>query len=245
MKRLLVALIAVALTCLPLNGQWAAVLAGRTPVAAGSTVAIDTTAKAGGASPSITSVVTITVNGANSNRCLVVVAGAGDPDGTGHRVITGVNSVLGGAFTKITGTEVASSDWVGGSGWYLLAPANGSHVITVTYTNTCDQTDAFALSLYNVDQSTPFGTAATATAISGTASGSVTLGSDDLLVAFICTDAAALTNTVGTRAQYDANVGGDTSFEAGTNTGTGSIAYTSTLTSDDWVWIGIPVNGAP
>ena len=209
----------------------------------GASVAIDTTAKDGGTLLPNTSLTFDIAVATNSNKCLLVFGGAGDATAA-ERVITGVSSSLDDALTAVPSSSIASSDWVTASAWYKVNPTVGTHTITITYTNVVDQGDGFALSLYNVNQSTPFGTAVTATGISTTATGSATLASTEMLCACICTDAAALTNTVGTRKQYDANVGSDTTFEMGTNTGTGSIAYTSTLSSDDWVWCGVPVKSA-
>jgi hypothetical protein len=210
----------------------------------GSNVTYDTSAKSGGGTFTSVRTITITV-GNNSNRVLIVCSGAGD-DTQAHGYIASVTSDLGGTFVAVSGSEVASTSWVTASAFYLIAPAIGTHTLTVNNVNLNNQIDAMAISLYGVDQSSPFGTVSTSGSTGTAPTASVTLGADDMAVGFINTDSEnSLTFTAGTERQKDLNVDSDTAYGLATNTGTGSVAISATTASEKYALLVIPVNGAP
>lgn len=208
----------------------------------GSNVTYDTSAESTGGTATNTQTISITV-AANSNKLLLVFPSAGN-DNLANAVVTVVSSSVDGAFTSVGG--VNGTAWVRTECWRLTAPTAGAHTLTVTWTNTCSQVYATAISLYNVDQTTPVG-AATTSGGSGTGpTGAVTLGADDMAVGQCATDAeGTLASTVGTHRQNIASLGADIDVSLATNTGTGSISTTWTSGNDSFAVVVVPVNGAP
>ena len=219
--------------------------ASRPPPAAGgggSNVTFDTSAKAGCGS-STTRTITITVAN-NSNRLLIVMPSAGDGTSS-DRVVSSVSSDLDGAFTHVTSGDADDNNFVRTEAWRKTAPTVGTHTITVTYGGTVIAAEAFAISLYGVDQTTPIGTPTTASATSAAPTGAVTLGSDDMAVGGITTDSETLSWTTGTSRQVTENCDNDVSSGLATNTGTGSTSVTASTINQPYALVVLPVNGAP
>lgn len=106
-----------------------------------------------------------------SNRLLVVSVSS--RDGTdADRPVTGVtyNSV---AMTKAREDNDDTLDLTT-SIWYLIAPSTGSNTIAVTHAGTVDAAGAGAVSLNNVDQTTPLDASSGASGTSTTATASLT-----------------------------------------------------------------------
>jgi hypothetical protein len=220
---------------------------GLDATAAAADVAIDSSAKG---TPStggtFSETVDITV-ASNSNRLLIVLAGAGDSS-PADRVISGVSSTLGGSFASVTGASVQEPNWCGIDVWYLVAPAVGTHTVTMTYAGSVVQAEVMATSLYNVNQSAPFGTVATSGS-SGTSSAapsvSATLATGELLIGGLFTDSSTISSfSAGTSRQEEENIVSDTAMGIATNTGTGTIAITAATADEAYAMVGIPVKPA-
>lgn len=207
-------------------------------------VTIDTSAKSTGGIDVTTQTISITV-GNNANRLLIVGGGAGG-NSSSNRTISSVSSNVDGSFgTNIGGGDDAN--WTAARMFKLVNPTVGAHTITVTWTGQVRQGLAMAISLYDVDQTTPVGTV---TSVSGTVAttaptGAVTLASGDMAVGFICTDSEnTLTNSVGTERQKTLNIDGDTAYSLATNTGTGSTSITWATASEKYAAIVAPIKVA-
>ena len=98
-----------------------------------------------------------TVNN-NSNRILIVQTGTG-----GIYSSHSVNSVRYGnnALTKVTNVNSSGSKNSDSELWYLLNPPNGTAAVYVNFKSTQDDQAGAASDYYNVNQTTPLGTAAT------------------------------------------------------------------------------------
>jgi hypothetical protein len=128
--------------------------------------------------------------------------------------------------------------------WYLVNPPSGTYNIVATKTNTFGNLIG-ASTFYNVDQTTPFGTVATASGTSVTSSLSVASASaSQLVVDGIGTDGNDPTNTVGqTQLWNQPPSGGNWPAAAAYKQGTGGTVNMSwTVNSSDWADIGVPIN---
>jgi hypothetical protein len=213
----------------------------------GSNATYDTSAISACGVGIATRVINITV-ASQSNRCLIVAAGAGD-NVIADRTVDSVSSDVSGAFTLVGSASADDANFCRMEMWRLIAPATGAHVITVTYSGgATGAAVAGAISLYGVDQSTPIGTptVVNGTVASTTPNGAVTLGSDDMLVAGLFTDSdSTLSWTIGTSRQVATGCASDTCFGLATNTGTGSISAQASTSNEKYALVVIPVNGAP
>lgn len=179
--------------------------------------------------------------GNNSNRVLYVCVGVGI--NTGADNVTSVSSNVNGAFTEVQ--QASDGNWVNSQIWRLTNPSTGAHVITVTF-NLATQQATTAISLYNVNQTTPNGTPVVSTGTSGTSvTGTVTLGANDMALGFLGSDSETLSVTTGTQRQEVENVESDTAYNMATNTGTGSVSVVWSQTSNGYAAITLPVNAAP
>lgn len=135
-----------------------------------------------------------------------------------------------------------------GSWWYLTAPSTGAQTITVTYAGgaTCEQAEAMAISLYDVNQTTPVGATVQvngSAASTAPTTGNVTLTANQMLVAGIATDSGNQVDiATGVQRQSEINVGGDTAYALATNTGTGSVAITWTTNNETYALVGLRVD---
>jgi hypothetical protein len=212
----------------------------------GSTVTIDASNNGTGSfnSGGLTSVtVTLTV-ASNSNRVVYVYVCGGGTGGVED--VTGVSSNVDGALTDIgTATD---SNFLYVSVWRLLNPTAGAHTFTASFGSfTTTDAVAFAISLYNVNQTTPNDTLVTASGSSTgpTASGSLVTG-DMAVGALMSDDNAGIAVTTGTQQREVENIGGgnDTSGSLATNTGNGTIAITWSQDATGWAVAYVPVNQA-
>lgn len=128
--------------------------------------------------------------------------------------------------------------------WYLLAPAIGTHSIAASSSTNANSSGG-AVSYYNVDQTTPFGTVATATGSTATnqnISDSVTTTSTDQVVLGVLGTNNTSTNGSGTPLWNDNFV----FFSLGaTKPGTGgNVSVDFNVNNGDWGIIGVPINPA-
>lgn len=212
------------------------------------TVTYDTSAKSTFTAASATASISITV-GANANKVLYVFAGVGD--GTlANRTVDSVSSSVNGAFTAVSSGLADDGNFMHLESWKLVNPTAGAHTITVTYvpSGTAEQVLAFAISLYNVDQTTPNGTPTVVNgSVASTApTAAVTLAANEMAIGAIATDSGpVLSVTTGTERQVTQNVAGDTAYSLASNTGSGSVSITWATGSEAYALVVIPVKGAP
>lgn len=244
MKRLIVYL-GILIAVSAFAGTWVASPGKGSHAAAGggNTVTIDTSAKGGGFGATVNASLSITV-ASNSNRVLYVFIGTGSSSGTDE--VGSVSSSLNGALTQV-GSAASDSAWQNSQVWRLINPSVGTHSITTSLGGQA-LSEIMAISLYNVDTTTPNDTITlgNGTAASSTPSGSVTLTTGEMAVGFLGTDGeTGLSVTVGTQRQETENVQSDSAFSLATNTGTGTVSVAWAATSATYALIVVPVNAAP
>lgn len=169
--------------------------------------------------------------GSGSNRLLVVITR--DPTGV---VCSGVS--YGGVSLTYGGAIGTYLTW-----WYLVAPATGSN--TLAFTSAYCLLGYEASTWSDADQTTPVGTAVTATGNSTTpATGSVTVPTNGAAVGgfYHHYSSGAPSITSGTALDGFINGNGRT-WGHGYRTSTGSLAW-STAYAYDWEAVGIPINVA-
>lgn len=124
--------------------------------------------------------------------------------------------------------------------------AASSNVFSMT-TVTADAISLFtagAVALSDVDQTTPFGTAAVNSGNSGTASVSVASATGELVVGSIATDAETGITETGTLLFEDQNVGSDISAGAQYYSGAATVTVQWSLASNPWAVGGVSVKPA-
>ena len=162
------------------------------------------------------------------------------------RSFTGV-TYNGVALTRLTTkTSVNAYEEV----WYLVGPASGTHNLVATE-NTSGEASMEAATFYNVDPTTPLGTAATA---AGTTTGTqpTSLNVSTSTTAQVVVDAIAIDTATGTSLSngtgqtqlwnYAAGSGAFVSggaYKSGTG---GTVNMSWNVTSSDWADIGVPLN---
>lgn len=181
---------------------------------------------------------------ANSNRVLivdVVTAGAAWPT-----TVSGI-TYDGGAMTLVTSVE-SPNGYSRTERWRLIAPATGAKSIVVTFTGPGISYAIAARSYYDVNQTTPLGTSATASANSGTnATVDVTSATGELVIDAVGVTEPATTATVGSGQTQRSNVvssGGFTDQRCATAEEDGATSVTMNWTlgaSAMWSIIGSPL----
>jgi len=205
----------------------------------------DATADDNGSAASATHTLSHTCS-TEQNRCLLVWVTCVDATETAPSGVT-YNSV---AMTKKGST--ATNGTMSISLWQLVAPATGANNIVATFGTACDAIHIGSLSFYGVNQTTPLGTAATATGSSVTPSVNVACGVDDVVTdgATIQAVGTPFTPGSGQTERWDrsfqgssgADVTGSTERATGTTT-TMDHTVSTTGTSGAWAIIGVAVNG--
>jgi hypothetical protein len=101
---------------------------------------------------------TITV-AANANKALFACIQWTDA-AAGTATVNGVSSSVDGAFTAVTGSELVATAGgavdVGISWWVLVNPTAGAHTVTATMSAATDAKVVNLVSVYNVNQVTPY-----------------------------------------------------------------------------------------
>lgn len=123
-----------------------------------------------------------------SERALIVVAGGQSAD---------VGDITGVTYNAVSLTnwwDVSANNFLGSTGWHLVAPATGINSCVVTYSGATDYLRAIANSFTGVDQSTPVGAASTQSGWLTDPSLDVAAGStEDLVIDGLFTDDDPLT----------------------------------------------------
>lgn len=180
-----------------------------------------------------------------STRLLLVTIGIWDPLGE-----TSVSSVTygGAALARVTGlTPPDSADAGLVDMWYRLAPAEGTANIVVTLADVHAILLTGAVDFTGVDQTTPFGTPATATGTAATITVNISSATGELVVDAVKsfrTGNTALSPGANQTEHVDINSGATDSHavstEAGAATVTMSWTYTDgTLTDYSWATAGV------
>lgn len=126
-------------------------------------------------------------------------------------------------------------------GLTIVAPATGAQSVTVNFAGTNDASSLAVVTATSVDQTTPFGTPATATGNSTTPSVNVSAAVDDLVVdnvVYVGTGAA----TAGagqTGRTANANVAGEFGHATSTESGAATVTMSWTIASGNWAIGGI------
>jgi len=190
----------------------------------------------------------------NANRCMLV--GSAGYDATlGNTIVSSIShdgSTAGWA-------SVVTNPGPGGvtdraSIWRKVAPSAVSAPVVVTFAGTCDHIGANALSLYDVDQTTPIGTAASAEGTSGAATVNVSSATGGMVYDVVYNYGNSLTNTgtVGASQTQRANTvlktyaGARALMLASTEPGAATVTMSWTLSHpDEWVQAACPIQAAP
>lgn len=209
-------------------------------------IAFDAATSFNGGASQVSSVTFAHTVGSGANRILVV--GVALRNGTGQSV-TGVtyNGVaMTSAGVAINGTTVRTSLWT------LVNPASGTHDVVVSMSAAAVVAGG-AHSYTGVDQTTPIGTAATATGNSNAPSVNVSSATDQLVVDSGGHSNSTSNGTVGsgqTQSYHDKSTGAATSNvvaygsrEAGAPTVTMSWS-TSDSNARPWAIVGVPLRPA-
>lgn len=132
-------------------------------------------------------------------------------------------------------------------GLTIVAPATGAQSVTVNFAGVNDNASLAVVTATSVDQTTPFGTAATATGSSATPSVNVSAAVNDLVVdnvVYVGTGAA----TAGagqTQRTANTNVGpGEFGHATSTEAGAATVTMSHTIASANWAIGGIAFKAA-
>lgn len=138
-----------------------------------------------------------------------------------------------------------------GTGFYLVAPAAGSHTLTCTWSSSVSSGWWFAVPWVNVNQSTPTRTVATPTTDGGTCNtnASITIAnatSGDTVFNFLESDTAGIITLTGNLTQLGvvshqggsaANSGTQFTYATGSTTATWTSGSTYCWSMGGWAWI--------
>jgi hypothetical protein len=216
----------------------------------GNTVTIDSTSLPSRRDSAGTTITVTNTVGSGSNRLLVIMVGVGDSSGVTDRSVNSVTSDQGGTFVAYAAGDDAN--FCRAEIWYLVAPATGTHIVTITCStgggSTTEILGAGARSYTGVDQSTPFGTAVNINGTSASNSpttGSITVGTGGAAIAVLSTDSqGSLSVSVGTEVFETEDLNSDVDVGGATRTSTGSITWTTAI-SEKYAITGGAINAAP
>ena len=129
--------------------------------------------------------------------------------------------------------------------WRLAAPATGSNTLAATFSASMNNVGVRAISFTGVDQTTPLGSAVTATGNSTTPSVIVPAATDDLVFDCLTIEhAGTLSVGAGQTSRYNAIVAGGGFNKAAGSTEPGAASVTmswSDTAGGPWAMIGVPI----
>lgn len=131
-------------------------------------------------------------------------------------------------------------------GLTLVAPATGAQTVTITFGGQNGNSSLAVVTATSVDQTTPFGTAATATGNSTTPSVAVSAATDDLVVdsvAYVGTGAATA-GTGQTGRTANTSIGAEMGHATSTEAGAASVTMSWTIATANWAIGGIAFKAA-
>ena len=128
----------------------------------------------------------------------------------------------------------------------IVAPTTGAQSVTVNFAGTNDNASLAVVTATSVDQTTPFGTAATATGNSTTPSVNVSAATDDLVVDnVIYVGTGTATHGTGqTERTANTNVAGEFGHYTSTEAGAATVTMSHTIASANWAIGGIAFKAA-
>lgn len=181
--------------------------------------------------------------GSASNRVLIVNVTASSTTAT--RTVSSI-TYNGVALTLLSASNCATSgtNFCRGETWYLKNPAAGTNTLVTTVSATADIAVGSAI-FSNVDQTTPFGTVATASG-NGTTSGVTVTGTntDQIVFDFLSSFGKSAINSWGATEIFDINGGNDGAagaYKAGSATNT--VTSWTLITTSNWVERAFAING--
>lgn len=206
-------------------------------------VTVDTSVTGGSPfSSSLSASASLTV-GVQSNRLLMVEVGLDNAQSVATVTYNGV------ALTRLHAANCPTNVFPNGCDaevWYMAAPPTGTHTLTVTLTGS-DFFTFGAISLYNVDQTTPFGTAHAETGTSPTISVTIPSQVSQMVMDFVVAN-HALSPTTGASqtVSWTDPLAPLSSYQTGQN---GSTNMTWTLitgnNTSDYADYTVPINQIP
>ncbi|HVU59462.1 MAG TPA: hypothetical protein VHC98_01335 [Candidatus Saccharimonadales bacterium] len=215
----------------------------RTAAAQQTPVTVDSTASGGSPfSPSLSASTTLVV-GSNLNRLLMVQVSLGNTHSVASVTYNGTPLTLLHAASCPTAVFPSGCD---AEVWYMLAPPTGSNTLAVTLTG-ADFFTFDAASFYNVDQSTPFGTAQTQIGTAATTSVTIASQPSQLITDFIVGDHfGGPTPGSGQTLTWNDPLGGLSSNQPG-QPGTTTMTWTLITGNNqsDYVDYTVPINQIP
>lgn len=127
--------------------------------------------------------------------------------------------------------------------WRYIGPPSGASTVTATFDATKNDMRMHVSTYTGVDQTTPHGTAVTASGTSTTASVTVTSAAGELVIDCAMTANSAAVATVGAGQTQRANFGDATNhLHLGSEeAGAASTVMSWTFTADGWGTIGVPL----
>ncbi len=209
----------------------------RTAKPSGNAIALDNTGSMIGGFPANATLSFTT--GTQSNRLLMVTDITCTTDSYTSVTYNGIN------LTQLSTVAGAAGPHV--EMWYLLNPPSGTHNIVATLLNNACGRLIGASTFYNVDQTTPFGTVATASG-TGTTDSSLnvaTTSTAQVVVDGLGSDGGAPINYLGGQTQLwnQPPSGGDWPAAGALQPGTGGTVNMSwDVSGADWADIGVPLN---
>lgn len=128
--------------------------------------------------------------------------------------------------------------------YYLIAPATGSNTVSVTTTGAVNDIGIGVISFTGADQTSPLGTANTATGTSTTPSVIVSSAADQIVVDGLTIVHSGTLSVGASQTQRWNIIGGYGYLKSGGSTETGAASTTmswSNSTSQDWALAAVPV----
>ena len=189
-----------------------------------------------------TSVSSITVSHTATGTDRAAFAGGGAVD-FGSGTPTASATYAGSAMTERW--DAAFATFYAHHGYTLVAPATGAQNVVLTWNVTAGGSFA-VVTATSVDQTTPFGTPATATGSSTTPSVNVSAATNDLVVdnlVYVGTGTATA-GTNQTARTSNTNVGGEIGHYTSTEAGATTTTMSYTIASSNWAIGGIAFKAA-
>lgn len=178
------------------------------------------------------------VVGSGSNRILCVICTARDSSGTNDFVVSSVTfNGSGTGFSMIPGLT-DTSDRVRTEIWVLVNPTNTTANIVVTWTGSCQTVAAGAISLNGVDQSSPVHVSDTSqgTGTNPTISLTTSINNTFMVGGVMIDTSSDIINDQGSAIfNLDGSRQAGGSYIALPSSGTGTLSWTSSLSSGAWV----------
>ena len=175
---------------------------------------------------------------ASSNRYILVTVGSGDAT-AGDMVVTTLTVGGAGCTNK---WALNGPAWVRSEGWEKVGPGTGAQTVAVTYTGTCDQVCAGAISYTDVDPTTPSHNVTTGSGSGANPSITVTSASGEVVISGVSSDdGPGLTISTGTERWKVLNVGSDTAYGESTDAGAASVTMTWTASANNWAMGGLSI----